>query len=80
MNCGYDVNQALQNLFAMKNAGRNPQQIMQLLIQQNPQIKNTLGTLQNMAQGKSPKEFFSQLARQNGVNEQNMAQLMAMFQ
>ena len=80
MNNGYDVNQALQNLFQMKNAGRNPQQIMQLLVQQNPQIKNTLATLQNMAQGKSPREFFAQLARQNGVNEQNMAQLMAMFQ
>ena len=79
MNGGYDVNQALQYLFQMKNAGRNPQQIMQLLIQQNPQIQNTLATLQNMSQGKNPREFFSQLARQNGVNEQNMAQLMAMF-
>ena len=80
MNNGYDVNQALQSLFQMKNAGRNPQQIMQMLIQQNPQIKNTLATLHNMSQGKSPREFFSQLARQNGVNEQNMAQLMALFQ
>ena len=79
MNGGYDVNQALQSLFQMKNAGRNPQQIMQILIQQNPQIQNTLGTLQNMAQGKDAKSFFAQLAKQNGVNEQNMAQLMAMF-
>lgn len=79
MNNGYDVNQALQSLFQMKNAGRNPQQIMQMLIQQNPQIQNTLVTLRNMSQGKNPREFFSQLARQNGVNEQNMAQLMAMF-
>jgi uncharacterized protein YutE (UPF0331/DUF86 family) len=63
----------------MKNAGRNPQQIMQMLVQQNPQIQNTLSTLQNMAKGRNPREFFSQLARQNGVNEQNMAQLMAMF-
>jgi uncharacterized protein YutE (UPF0331/DUF86 family) len=80
INRNFDINQALQNLFAMKNAGRNPQQIMQMLIQQNPQIQNTLATLHNMSQGKSPREFFSQLARQNGVNEQNMAQLMAMFQ
>lgn len=80
MNNGYDVNQALQSLFQMKNAGRNPQQIMQMLIQQNPQIQQTLATLRNMSQGKNPREFLSQLARQNGVNEQNMAQLMAMFQ
>ena len=75
-----DINQSLQSIFAMKNAGRNPQQIMQLLIQQNPNIQNALYTLQNMSKGKNPKEFFSQLAKQNGVNEQNMAQLMAMFQ
>ena len=79
MNGGYDVNQALQSLFQMKNAGRNPQQIMQMLIQQNPQIQNTLATLHNMAQGKDVKSFFAQLAKQNGVNEQNMAQLMQMF-
>jgi hypothetical protein len=53
---------------------------MQMLIQQNPQIQNTLVTLRNMSQGRNPREFFSQLARQNGVNEQNMAQLMAMLQ
>jgi hypothetical protein len=79
MNNGYDVNQALQSLFQMKNAGRNPQQIMQMLIQQNPQIQNTLATLHNMSQGKDAKSFFAQLAKQNGVNEHNMAQLMAMF-
>ena len=76
---GYDVNQALNSVFQMKNAGRNPQQIMQMLIQQNPQIQQRLAILQNMAQGKNPQEFFSQLARQNGVNEQNMQQLMQMF-
>lgn len=76
---GYDVNQALNSVFQMKNAGRNPQQIMQMLIQQNPQIQQRVAILQNMAQGKNPKEFFSQLARQNGVNEQNMQQLMQMF-
>jgi hypothetical protein len=74
-----DINQSLQSIFSMKNAGRNPQQIMQLLIQQNPNIQNALYTLQNMAKGKNPREFFSQLAKQNGVNEQNMAQIMAMF-
>ena len=79
MNNGYDVNQALQNVFQMRNAGRNPQQIIQMLMQQNPQLQQQIAMLQNMAKGKSPKEFFSQLARQNGVNEQNMAQLMHMF-
>lgn len=79
MNNGYDVNQALQNVFQMKNAGRNPQQILQMMIQQNPQIQQQLAMLKNMSNGKSPQEFFSQLAKQNGVSEQNMAQLMQMF-
>ena len=78
-NNGYDVNQALQSIFQMKNAGRNPQQILQMLMQQNPQMQQSIAVLRNMSQGKSPQEFFSQLARQNGVSEQNMAQLMQMF-
>ena len=79
MNNGYDVNQALQSVFQMRNAGRNPQQIMQMLIQRNPQYQQQIAMLQNMAKGKTPKEFFTQLAKQNGVSEQNMAQLMQMF-
>ena len=79
MNNGYDVNQALQSVFQMRNSGRNPQQILQMMIQQNPQIQQRIAMLQNMSKGKSPQEFFSQLAKQNGVSEQNMAQLMQMF-
>ena len=79
MNNGYDVNQALQSIFQMKNAGQNPQAVLQMMLQQNPQLQQQLTVLKNMSQGKNPKEFFTQLARQNGVSEQNMAQLMQMF-
>ena len=79
MNNGYDVNQALQSIFQMKNAGQNPQALLQMMLQQNPQMQQQMAILKNMAQGKSPKEFFTQLARQNGVSEQNMQQLMQMF-
>ena len=79
MNNGYDINQTLQGIFAMKNAGRNPQAIMQMLMQQNPQTQQMLTQLQNMSQGKDPKQFLAQLAKQSGVNEQNMAQLMQLF-
>ena len=74
-----NINQTLQNLFSLRNAGHSPQQIMQMLIQQNPQMQQMLVTLQNMAQGKNPKEFLTQLARQNGVNEQNMGMIMQLF-
>lgn len=74
-----DINQTLQGIFAMKNAGRNPQQIMQMLIQRNPQYSQMLTQIRNMSQGRNPSEFVMQLARQNGVSEQNMAQLMQLF-
>ena len=79
MNNGYDVNQALQSLFQMRNAGQNPQAIMQMLVQRNPQYSQMLTQIKNMSQGRNPREFVMQLAKQNGVNEQNMAQLMQMF-
>lgn len=78
MNNRYDVNQALQSIFQMKNAGQNPQMIMQMLLQQNPQLQQQIAILQNMSKGKNPQDFFAQLARQNGVSEQNMAQIMQM--
>lgn len=79
MNNGYDVNQALQSLFQMRNAGQNPQAIIQMLIQRNPQYSQMLTQIRNMSQGRNPREFVMQLARQNGVNEHNLAQLMQMF-
>ena len=79
MNNGYDVNQALQGLFQMRNAGRNPQQIMQMLIQRNPQYSQMLTQIRNMSQGRSTKEFVMQLARQNCVNDQNLQMLSQMF-
>lgn len=79
MNNGYDVNQALQNIIAMKNSGKNPQAILQMLMQKNPQYSQMLSQLQNMSQGRNPKEFIMQLARQNGVNEQNLQALSQMF-
>lgn len=79
MNNNYDVNMAIQSIMQMKNAGRNPQQVMQMLIQQNPQTQQMLTQLQNMAKGKNPREFFTQLAKQNGVNDQNLQMIMQMF-
>lgn len=79
MNASNDINQTLQGIFQMKQAGRNPQQILQLMIQQNPQIQQNLSVLQNMAQGRNPQEFFMQLAQQNGVSQQNIQNIMQMI-
>lgn len=79
MNNGYDVNQALQNIIAMKNSGKNPQAILQMLMQQNPQTAQLMTQFQNMSNGKNPREFITQMARQNGINEQNISAIQKMF-
>lgn len=73
------LNQVIQGILQMKNAGRNPQQIIQMMIQQNPNYQQTITTLQNMAQGRSPQEFLMQLAKQNGLSQENMQGIMSLF-
>ena len=59
----------------MANAGRNPQQFMQMLIQRNPRINQALTQLKNMAGNKSMPEFIEQYAKQNGVDQNTISQL-----
>ena len=44
----------------------NPQQLIQNLAKQNPQLQQVMAMIQNS--GKSPKDLFYELARQKGVN------------
>ena len=61
---------------SFKQAGRNPAQLMQMMMQRNPQYNQLMTTLKNMAQGRNPREFIIQLAKQNGVSEQNIQQML----
>ena len=63
MNPNNQMNQVIQGLLQMKNAGRNPQQVMQMLMQRNPNYQQAMTTLQNMAQGRNPQEFIMQFAK-----------------
>lgn len=74
-----NINQTLQHIFSLKNAGHNPQQILQMMIQRNPQYAQMLQTVKNMSQGRDPKQFFTQLAMQNGVDQNTMSMLMQML-
>ena len=67
-----NINQAIENIIALYERGGNPQQVMQTMMQRNTQVGQMQTQLQNMAQGRSPKEFLMQLARQNGVSEKNL--------
>ena len=79
MNNGYDVNQALQNIIAMKNSGKNPQAILQMFMQQNPQVAQMMTQFRNMSNGQNPRDFITQMARQQGLSEQNISAIQQMF-
>ena len=49
------------------------------MLQSNPQMQQTLKQLKNMSNGKSPREFFMQMAKQNGVGETTLSILDEMF-
>lgn len=74
-----DINTTIQNILNFRNSGGNPQQVMQMLMAQNPQAQEMMARLQNMAQGRNPQEFITQLARQNGVSPQNLQAILSMF-
>ena len=74
-----NVNQNIQRIMALKRQGKSPQAVMQMLIQQNPQLQQTLTQMKNMAGNRSPKEFIMQMARQNGVEEATLGMIEDMF-
>lgn len=67
-----DINQTIGALISLYDNGRNPQELMQMAMQRNPNLNQMKTQLQNMANGRSPSEFIVQVARQNGVSEQNI--------
>lgn len=61
------LNQTLQYIAMAKKQGKNPQMIMNTMLQQNPQMQQQLTQLKNMVGNRSPREFIMQMAMQNGV-------------
>ena len=74
-----NLNANLQAILAAKKQGKNPQAMLNYMLQQNPQMQQQLTQLKNMANGRNPKEFIMQMARQNGVEEATLAMLNQMF-
>ena len=70
-----DINSRIRAINSLKSQGRNPQQIMQMLMQQNPQVNQ----MKNMANGRSPRDFIMQLAKQNGADDISLQMIGQMF-
>ena len=74
-----DIISRIQAIMQLKRQGLTPQSAMQMLMQRNPNYQIAMQQLQNMAQGRDMKSFVMQLARQNGVNEQNLQAIQGLF-
>lgn len=74
-----DVNALIRQITQLKSQGKSPQAVMQIVFGNNPQLQMYKNRMQNMANGRSPQEFLTQLARQNGVTEENMHNIKNMF-
>ena len=73
------INEQISAIMSLKQRGMTPQQVMQMMFQQNPQLQQQMQTLQNMAQGKNPRDFIMQLAKQNGANQNSINSIMQML-
>ena len=74
-----DINSRIQAIMQLKQKGFTPQSAMQMLMQRNPNYQQAMQQINNMAQGRDMKDFVMQLARQNGVNEQNLQSIQELF-
>ena len=55
--------------------GNNPQQILMNMLAQDPSAQQTMEQLKNASGGASPEQIAKQLAKQNGISEQQLMQL-----
>lgn len=74
-----NINNVISQIMALKKQGMTPQAVAQMMFQQNPQLQMYQTQLKNMSNGKNPQEFVMQLARQNGVTEENLQGMQDLF-
>lgn len=54
----------IKNMMNMLNGVNNPQQVLNMVAQKNPQMKQVM----DMCNGKNPQEVFYALCKEKGVN------------
>jgi hypothetical protein len=74
-----NINSNIQQIMNLKRQGKSPQAVMQMLMQQNPQLQQTLTQMKNMANGRNPRDFIMQLAKQNGADDMSLQMISQMF-
>lgn len=65
--------QIKQMMNAVKNSS-NPQQLIGNMMNQNPQIRQVMNMVQSS--GKSPKDLFYEMAKQRGINPDEIINML----
>lgn len=73
-NQAFPLNNNLQQLINIFKASSNPQQAINRIIQNNPQLKNLYSLIKN--NNKNPKDLFYSLANQRGVDPNSILKLL----
>lgn len=60
------MNNPMQMIFQMMQMGNNPQQILNTIVNQNPQARALMNQIQNS--GMSPQDYLRQYAKQNNID------------
>lgn len=69
----------MQLMNAFRNA-KNPQALLQQVMQNNPQLQQVMTQLQNSVGGSmTPEQMARQLAKQNGISDEQLMQMYNQF-
>lgn len=73
------MNMNIMQMLQMIQGGTNPQAALQMLMQRNPQIAQTMQQIQNSSGGSDPRTIAMQLGKQKGIPEQQIMQMYNQF-
>lgn len=54
----------LKNMMKMLNGAQNPQAVINMLVQKNPQMAQVM----KLVQGRNPQDVFYEMCKQRGIN------------
>ena len=70
-----DINQLFEQIFALYNSKGDPNKMMQMMYQQNPNISQYGPQFNSMIANKSRPDAYMEIAKKIGLNEQNLQTL-----
>lgn len=66
----------LDGLMQFLNGGGDPQKLVEQVLQENPQARQFMQQMKNTTNGRSPKEMALQLAKQRGIDPDQLVQMV----